>query len=195
MPESQSRPRRSDATKAAILAAARDRFAGDGYERATIRAIAADAGIDPAMVMRYYGNKERLFAAAAEFDLRLPDLSAVPSSEVGHRLVAHFLDIWDVDERLTALLRAATTNPTVVERMQEIFAAQLVPVVAALNPDPAHPDPERAAARAALTASQVLGMALCRYVLGFPPAVRLSRDEIVAWLGPTVQRYLTAEQP
>lgn len=190
MSEPQPRPRRSDATKAAILAAARERFAGDGYERATIRAIAADAGIDPAMVMRYYGNKERLFAAAAEFDLRLPELAAFPRSEVGHLLVTHFLEIWEVDERLTALLRAATTNRTVAERMKEIFAAQLVPVVAALNPDP-----ERAAARAALTASQVLGMALCRYVLGFPPAARLSRDEIVAWLGPTVQRYLTAEQP
>ena len=67
--------RRSDRTRAAILAAARERFAADGYERATIRAIAADAAIDPAMVMRYFGNKEKLFAAAAEFDLRLPDLS------------------------------------------------------------------------------------------------------------------------
>src|SRR5262245_18351681 len=65
--------RRSDATRAAILAAARERFAADGYERATIRAIAADANIDPAMVMRYYGSKERLFAAAAELELHLPD--------------------------------------------------------------------------------------------------------------------------
>ncbi|MFC7615369.1 TetR/AcrR family transcriptional regulator [Actinokineospora soli] len=59
------KPRRSDATKAAILTAARERFATDGYERATIRSIAADANIDPSMVMRYYGNKEKLFAAAA----------------------------------------------------------------------------------------------------------------------------------
>jgi len=68
-----TRPRRSDATRAAILAAARERFAADGYERATIRAIAETAGIDPAMVMRYYGSKEKLFATAADFDLRLPD--------------------------------------------------------------------------------------------------------------------------
>ena len=59
--------KKSDRTRAAILAAARERFAQDGYERATIRAIAADAAIDPAMVMRYYGNKEKLFAAAASF--------------------------------------------------------------------------------------------------------------------------------
>ena len=63
-------PRRSDATRAAILAAARERFAADGYERATIRAIAADAKIDPSMVMRYYGNKEKLFAAAADVRAR-----------------------------------------------------------------------------------------------------------------------------
>lgn len=190
MVEAQPHPRRSDATKAAILAAARERFAGDGYERATIRAIAADAGIDPAMVMRYYGNKERLFAAAAEFHLRLPELATVPQAELGHRIVAHFLEIWEADERLTALLRAASTNRNVAERMQEIFTAQVIPVVATV-----HTDPARAATRAALAASQILGMALCRYVLGFPPAAQLTREEIVAWLGPTVQRYLTAAEP
>ncbi|MDG4862133.1 helix-turn-helix domain containing protein, partial [Streptomyces sp. T-3] len=69
-----AKARRSDATRAAILAAARERFAADGYERATIRAIARDAGIDPSMVMRYYGNKEGLFSAAAEFDLQFGEL-------------------------------------------------------------------------------------------------------------------------
>ncbi|MFD6811748.1 helix-turn-helix domain-containing protein, partial [Streptomyces anthocyanicus] len=64
--------RRSDTTRAAILEAARERFAADGYERATIRAIARDAGIDPSLVMRYFGNKEGLFAAASEIDLALP---------------------------------------------------------------------------------------------------------------------------
>ncbi len=68
--------RRSSAeTKAVILAAARERFAESGFERATIRAIAADANIDPSMVMRYFGNKDQLFAAAADFDLDFPDLS------------------------------------------------------------------------------------------------------------------------
>jgi len=71
--------KKSDRTRAAILAAARERFGTDGYERATIRAIAADAAIDPAMVMRYYGSKEKLFAAAAEFDVRLPDFGDVPT--------------------------------------------------------------------------------------------------------------------
>src|SRR5919197_3958281 len=87
--------RRSDRSRAAILAAARDRFAADGYEKATIRAIAADARIDPALVMRYFGNKEKLFAAAAEFDLRLPDLTALPRGSVGKALVKHFLERWE----------------------------------------------------------------------------------------------------
>src|SRR5438105_13488193 len=94
--------RRSETTKGAILAAARARFAADGYERATIRAIAADAGIDPAMVMRYYGNKEKLFATAAEFDLRLPDVTAIPRPGLGGTLVRHGMDRWENDETLMA---------------------------------------------------------------------------------------------
>src|SRR3954462_8669572 len=73
-------PRRSDATKSAILAAAREQFAASGYQAATIRAIATAADIDPAMVMRYFGNKEKLFAAAAAFDLRLPDPTTIPAT-------------------------------------------------------------------------------------------------------------------
>lgn len=176
--------RRSDATKEAILTAARERFAGDGYERATIRAIAAEAGIDPAMVMRYFGNKEKLFAAAAEFDLRLPDLTEIPREEFGRRLVGHVLDRWDGDETLMALLRAAVTNPAAAERMREIFAEQLGPVVQAVAPDDA-------VVRAGLLATQVLGLALTRYVLRLPPVAAMDRDTIVAWLGPTLQRYLT----
>src|SRR5690349_18772922 len=91
-------PRRSDATRGAILTAARERFAADGYERATIRAIAKDAGIDPSMVMRYYGNKEGLFAAAVAIDLRLPDVGALPREGVGRALVTHFLATWEENE-------------------------------------------------------------------------------------------------
>jgi AcrR family transcriptional regulator len=181
------KPRRSDATRAAILVAARERFAADGYERATIRAIAADAGIDPAMVMRYYGNKEKLFATAAEFDLRLPDLTAVPAGEVGAVLARHFMSRWEGDETMMALLRAGVTNPAVAERVRGIFAGQLGAVVAKLCPSA-----DDAAMRAGLVASQVLGFALCRYVLEFPPVVGMSVDEVVQWLGPTLQRYLSS---
>jgi AcrR family transcriptional regulator len=130
--EEKTLPRRSDATKAAILAAARERFATEGYEKATIRAIAADAGIDPAMAMRYYGSKEKLFAAAAEFDLRLPDLTALPRQSVGKALVQHFLERWENDDTLKALLRAAVTHKAAATRMRAIFAVQLSPIIAAL---------------------------------------------------------------
>jgi AcrR family transcriptional regulator len=179
-------PRRSDSTRANILAAARERFAADGYERATIRAIASDAGIDPAMVMRYYGNKEKLFAAAAEFDLELPDLTAIPRSRLGVTLVEHFLRRWELDDALVALLRAAMTNPAAATRMQRIFAGQLAPNVAAVCPDPA-----QAGTRATLVAAQLLGFGLCRYVLRLPPALPMPPNDVIAWLGPTVQRYLT----
>lgn len=177
-------------TKAAILAAAKERFAADGYDRATIRAIAADADIDPAMVMRYYGNKEKLFATAAEFDLELPDLATEPVEQIGTALVTHFLERWERDETLLILLRAGVTNAPAAERMRSIFAAQLAPVIVRVSPDSAE-----APTRAALAAAQILGMALCRFVLAFPPIVTMTREQIVAWLAPTIQRYLTGSAP
>ena len=178
--------RRSDTTRAAILAAARERFAADGYERATIRAIATAARIDPSMVMRYYGSKEGLFAAAAEFDLRLPDLSAVPRDEVGARAVDFFLGRWEADDTLQALLRAGATNEAAAARLHDIFVGQLAPAVATLAPKESD-----AVGRAGLVASQMLGLALTRYVLRLPPIATMSRAELIGWVGPTLQRYLT----
>ncbi|RZU72476.1 TetR family transcriptional regulator [Micromonospora kangleipakensis] len=190
MTDAAPRARRSDATRAAILRAARERFAADGYDRATIRAIAADAHIDPSMVMRYYGSKEGLFAAAAEFDLRLPDLAGVPSGQLGEVLVRHFLDRWEGDETLAALLRAASTNPGAAERMRGIFADQLGAVVARFGTDPA-----TTARRAGLVASQILGLAFTRYIVGLPPMVDAEPAELVGWVAPTLQRYLTGPAP
>jgi AcrR family transcriptional regulator len=203
----ESRPRRSDRTRASILEAARRRFARDGYERATIRAIAADARIDPSMVMRYFGSKQGLFAAAAEIDLRLPDLRGAPRSRLGERLVAHFLSRWEgplaaplsqppepdadegqVDEALLVLLRAAVTNDDAAERMRALLLEQVAPAVAAVAPDL----PE---ARAGMVVSQVLGLALCRYVLRMPAVAELDHDTLVARFGPTIQRYLTGRLP
>lgn len=132
---------------------------------------------------------EGLFAAASEFDLRLPDLDKVPRGEVGARLAHHFLDRWEEDDSLNALLRVGVTNSAGAERMQAVFREQVRPVVESVCPDPA-----RAGERAALAASQILGMALSRYVLKMSPAVELTRLELVAWLGPTLQRYPTAEE-
>jgi len=179
-------PRRSDATRAAILVAAREQFGAGGYHAATIRAIAAAAGIDPALVMRYYGNKDGLFAAAAEFDLRLPDLDALPRRAVGEALVAHFLDRWEGDETLMALLRTAVTHEAAAARMQAIFATQVAPRIAKL----VGPPRAAVATRAGLIATQILGLALCRYVLRLPPVVALKRAELVRRVGATVQGYL-----
>ncbi|NEB75641.1 helix-turn-helix transcriptional regulator [Streptomyces sp. SID14478] len=190
MSERQQVARRSDATRATILTAARERFAADGYERATIRAIARDARIDPSMVMRYYGNKEGLFAAAVALDLELPDPAGIPHAEIGRTLVSHFLGLWERNEVLTALLRVGATNAAAAERMRGVLRDQLVPVATRVCPDPA-----QAPARAALAASQMLGLALTRYVLRFPASAELSHEEIVDWIAPTVQRYLTAATP
>jgi AcrR family transcriptional regulator len=179
------RVRDAEATTATILAAARRRFAADGYDRATIRAIAAEAAVDPALVMRYFGSKAQLFAAAAEFDLGLPDLSRLRVDEVGRRLAGHLFDRWESGATLVALMRAAATNEVAADRMRTIFADQLRPVVRSLCPDP-----EEASMRAGLVASQALGFVWCRYVLRLPPVAGLGRAEVVDWLGPTFQRYL-----
>ena len=102
--------------------------------------------------------------------------------------MAHFLDRWERDEALVVLLRSSTTNDEAAQRMRKIFSSQLRPVIAKINPT----DAPR---RAGLIATQVLGLALCRYVLRLPPVVAMSHDEVVAWLGPTVQRYLEASGP
>lgn len=178
--------RRSDETKAAILAAAREHFARSGYQAATIRAIAASAGIDPSMVMRYYGNKEKLFAAAAEFDLQLPDLTKLRREEVGPALVEHFLARWEGDESLMVLLRSAVTNEAAAKRMQAIFSTQTALMIAKLSGEP-----KPIAARCAgLIASQILGIALCRFVLKLGPVVALDRAELVRRVGATINGYL-----
>jgi AcrR family transcriptional regulator len=184
-----TRRRRSDETKAAILAAARRRFAADGFERTTIRAIAADAGIDPSMVMRYYGSKDGLFAAAADLDLQLPDLTAVPRERLGDTLVRHWVERWEggfADELLIVLFRSAITNETAAEQLRTVFGAQVAKAVAAVVDDRAE-----AATRAGLVSTQMLGLALCRYILRLPPVVALDLDTLIATVADTVQRYLT----
>jgi AcrR family transcriptional regulator len=189
--EPAPRSRDSEATKAAILAAAREHFAAGGYERATIRAIAADAGIDPALVMRYFGNKDKLFAAAADFDLRLPDLSTLPRNQIGAALVEHFIERWEADDTFMALIRTAVTNEAAAKRVRAVLVAQVAPLIAALSGEP----PQTAGTRAGLVASQILGMALCRYVLRLSPVMVMTRTEMVGWLGPTLQRYITGSPP
>ncbi|MFL6113060.1 MAG: TetR/AcrR family transcriptional regulator, partial [Catenulispora sp.] len=154
-PEDRQAARRSDATRAAILTAARERFAADGYQKATIRAIARDAKIDPSMVMRYYGNKADLFTAAVSIDPGLLGLPVEPREELGRTMVRHFITLWEDNGELTALMRVGATDQAVADRMQSVLRDQLIPLARRVGPDP-----EQAPTRAALVASTVLGLAL-----------------------------------
>lgn len=183
------KPLRSQPARDRILAGARVVFAKEGYERATIRAVAAAASVNPAIVIRYYGSKEALFAAAASFDLGLPDLSSAPREVFGQHLVAHFLSRWEDDARvgeLAVLLRASASHEAARDALRKIFETQLMQAVKQLC------GPKHAAQRAALIASQMLGLAYTRYVLGFPASTALSRELIVREIGGTIQAYLSS---
>lgn len=175
--------RSSDRTRAAILRAARAHFARHGYECTTIRAVAADAGIDASMVMRYFGSKEKLFDAALTIDLRLPDLTAVPRDDLAHVLVRHFLDRWEgdpADDALLVLLRSAVTNERAAERLRGIFAEQVVPALGGAVD----------ARRAGLVSAQLLGLALTRYLLRAPAMAALTPDEVVELYAPALAAVL-----
>jgi len=178
---------RSEGTRRAILGAARATFAARGYEQTTIRAVAARAGVDASMVMRYFRSKAGLFTAAVTMDLRVPDLRSVPASRRGELLVRYFISRWEDplhNDELIALLRTAVTSQTVAERLQAVLGQLITEPIAALAD-------ERAAERGTLIAAQLLGLALCRYILRFEPLASLPADDVVAAVAPSVQRYLT----
>jgi AcrR family transcriptional regulator len=180
---------RSQATRDRLLDAARVVFAAHGYDGATLRNIAAQANTNVALVIRYFGSKEDLFATAADFDLRLPPLQDLDRDMLGELMVAHFLAVWEEDRsgrELVALLRAAVSHAAAKARMQQIFHVQLLGAITPLGFSP-----EQATTRAALVASQMLGFALVRYVLEFSTG-SLDRATTVRALGRTVQHYLTA---
>jgi AcrR family transcriptional regulator len=183
-----TRTRNATKTRADILAAARSRFGSDGYERTTLRAVAADVGIDPALVIRYFGSKQDLFAEAAEFTLDLPDLSGVQPDEVADTLLPSFFAVWEDDSTFVALLRAAMTSPTAADTMRRIFATQVAPKLAVVAPD--HP-----AQRAGLMGAFVIGLATTRYVLANPAVADLSHAELIAWARPVIRQLLVGPAP
>jgi len=175
------------ATRARLIIAARRHFAQSGYEGAKVRDIAADAKVAPALINRYFGGKERLFAQAVAIDLDFPDLSAMPREKVGTAMVEHFFRRWEGDQSddlLRVLVRTAATTDEAAERIRSIFTGQIVPVVRQVAGD------EDAEQRAALIATQMLGLAYCRYVLGLEDSI-LPRAMVIHQIGATVQRYLT----
>jgi len=170
------------------LAAAKTLFSSRGYERTTIRGVARAAAIHPSMVIRYFRSKERLFAAAVIFDLRLPsDVGQLPKNKLGFAIVRHFLDRFEgpaAGDELPSLLRAAVTHPQAREIMIQIYEQQVAPFVKRLcSPSKSHEGP-------ALVESQILGLAYSRYVLKLPAIARLRRKTILRHVGAAIQSYL-----
>jgi AcrR family transcriptional regulator len=177
---------RSEATRRTILDVARRTFAARGYEQTTIRAVAAEAEIDASMVMRYFGSKAELFAAASTSELDPPDLRDVPRKRRGEHMARHFIERWDRDggdDSLVFLLRTAVTNESVAAQMQSRFNELVLEPIAALGLD-------RAERRAALIGAQLLGVALCRHILHLRPIATTAADDLIANIGPVVQRHL-----
>src|ERR1700730_9590875 len=160
------RTRNATKTRADILAAARRRFGSDGYERTTLRAVAADVGVDPALVIRYFGSKQDLCAAAADFTIDLPDLTAVHPDDVADALLPSFFAVWENDTTFVALLRAAMKSPIAAHTIRRLFATQVAPKLPAVTPD--HP-----AQRAGRMGAFVIGLATTRSVLATPAVADL----------------------
>lgn len=191
---------RSQPARDAVLAAARQSFAALGYERTTVRGVAAAAGVDPSMVIRYYRSKDDLFRAATEIDLALPDLSGVPAAERGTALARRFVELWDgpaTGEVLTVLLRSAPTSAGAADRIRDIFAGQVLAMMSRADGSDAGVDQAQvpASARAAALGSFILGTALARYVLELPPLANASGEQVVAIMAPVLDAILAADPP
>jgi AcrR family transcriptional regulator len=175
---------KSERTRAAILVAARDLFARAGYDRTTVRDIAAEAKADPALVIRYFGSKEALFARAVEINLRLPNFAVAPRRALGRSIAEHFVTLWE-DQRtgdpLKILLRTACVNEEASAKIAEIFVTQVVPALG---------KGAIAKERAALVTSLLLGVALARYVLKLPPLASMKPADLTNLLASALGRLV-----
>jgi AcrR family transcriptional regulator len=171
-----------------ILEAARRQFGARGYDGATMRAIAADAGVDVALVSYYYGSKSGVFVAALRLPVNPTDvidgLLAGPREDLGERLVRRLLGVWDdpaAGAPLIGILRSISSQG---ELLRDFIERQiLVRLARAIDA----PDAEL---RAAAAATQVLGLVTARYALAIEPLASAGHDELAALYGPTLQRYL-----
>ena len=181
-----------DDTRAQLLAAAREVFAERGFDGATVRSIAERAGVDAAMVNHWFGSKEGLFSASLDFPVDpsqvVPSLLVGDPDGIGERLVTRFLEVWDSaggGGPLAALLRSVAGSEAAARMMREFVDRAIVGrVVEVITPD-------RAELRAALVASQLIGLAMTRYVVRLEPLASTPRADVVASVAPTLQRYLT----
>jgi AcrR family transcriptional regulator len=182
------RQRNAEQTRADILAAARRRFGAEGYDPTTLRAVASDVGVDPALVIRYFGSKQELFAAAAEFTIELPDLTGVGAEDVAALLLPRFFAVWEEDETFLALLRVATTSPVAAATLREVFVKQIAPKLITATPD--HP-----LERIGVMGAFVIGLATTRYILANRPVASLSREEVTRWASPVIAELLVGPAP
>jgi AcrR family transcriptional regulator len=178
--------------KQRVVEVAREHFK-HGYEQATVRGIAADAGVDVAMVYYFFGNKEGLFNAAVlnvpEHPLhQLAGMLDESIDEIGPRLVRRFIERWDAGDTFEPLLtvwRSAADQPLAKKLLHDTLAGPVAERVAAEF------GVDDAVLRVELVASHLMGLAFARYQLRIEPIASTSVDDLVAWIGPTVQRYLT----
>jgi AcrR family transcriptional regulator len=185
------RPGNQD-TRQAILAAARQAFGDRGFDGASIRQIATSAGVDPALVHHYFGAKDKLFLATMEVPIDpaelLPKIFEPGLDGVGERLVGALLRVWDspAGSSAAALFRSAMQHDWSARMLREFLVTQILRrAMSHLNLDPVE-----APKRAALVASQVMGLVMARYILRLEPLASMPADEIVRNVGPTIQRYL-----
>jgi AcrR family transcriptional regulator len=177
-----------------VLAAAKSRFATEGYEKTTLRAIARDAHVDPSMVLYLFGSKEELFRESLRLIMD-PDVlvAALTDSDgdIGTRMVRTYLRIWETPDTagsMRAMLQSATSNPDAHEAFRGFMQSYVLPAVSEVLGGG-----EQARLRAMLAGSQLVGVAMLRYVMEVPPLATLSGDEVVRLIAPTLTLYLTAD--
>jgi AcrR family transcriptional regulator len=187
------RPGKQD-TRAAILAAARVAFAEEGYDGTSIRRVAADAGVDPALVHHYFGPKEALFRAVVAAPLDpgtiMPSILAGDREGIPERLLRTFLAAWESQTTgpgFRALIRSAVSNRVSNRLVREFFTQQVQRRLRTLDSGIVA---DEIPWRSSLVASQLFGLAMTRYILELPPLAQASHGEVVAAIGPTIARYL-----
>lgn len=180
-----------------ILDTASREFAQHGFDGATIRAIAAQAEVDPALVHHYFGTKEKLFADAVRFPVdpavALPALLAPGVDGLGERIVRFFVTLWDQagdQSPFFGVIRGAVSHEQSADLLREFMIREVLGRVAAAVETPDGTDPML---RATLVGSQLVGLGMVRYLLRVEPLASAGIDEVVAAVAPTVQRYLTGD--
>ncbi|VXB05627.1 TetR/AcrR family transcriptional regulator [Arthrobacter sp. 9AX] len=181
-------------TRDAILDAARDLFADLGFDGASIRAIAAAAGVDPALIRHFFGDKETLFASTVAdrtaIPQRLVDALTGDPAQLGRRVTDTYLKLWEDPETqpvLQALVRSATTSDRAAAMLREVLGARLLSQEILPGFD------EDRIRRLAICASHLLGIAVARYIIKLPAISALPRDALMDEVAPTIQRYLTGQ--